>query len=111
VKTVNLIKWVGDFAEDKDKAALIRESDIRPCLEKGEPIVLDFTGITLATQSFVHALISDLLRAKGEIALDLIEFKGCSASVKGIVETVVQYSLDTMDDDVPPQQAPEAKQS
>jgi hypothetical protein len=94
---LRLVNYVGDFAEDKDWAAVFREDAIRPVLARGDNIILDFDGITLTTQSFVHALISDLLRSEGEGALDKIEFKNCVAGVKGIVETVVQYSLETMD--------------
>ena len=49
--------------------------------------------------AFVHALVSDVLRKQGESVLEEIEFRGCSPGVKGIVQTVVQYSLDTIDDD------------
>jgi len=55
-------------------------------------VILNFTGITLATQSFVHALISDALRTSGEAALEKLKYHGCSANVRGIIETVVQYS-------------------
>ncbi|SRR6266404_1451352 len=96
---LKLVDYVGDFAEDKDWAAVFREKAIRPVLAGGDKIILDFGGITLTTQSFVHALISDLLRSEGEEALDRIEFRGCVAGVRGIVETVVQYSLETMEDD------------
>jgi hypothetical protein len=69
MKEISLLPKVGDFAEDKDQAAAIRETEIRPCLDAGERIVLDFGGITLATQSFVHALISDLLRSGDDTEL------------------------------------------
>ncbi len=87
----------GEFAEDKDLAAALRERQIRPALTGGQQVVLDFTGVSLATQSFVHALISDVLRSQGEQALDRIAFKGCAKSVKGIIETVVQYSLESVE--------------
>jgi hypothetical protein len=64
----------------------------------GERVVLDFSGITLATQSFIHALISGPLRSEREAFLDKVEFRGCDAAVKGIIETVVQYSLETTED-------------
>jgi hypothetical protein len=51
------------------------------------------------TQSFIHALISDVLRVHGEGALDYLEFKSCTDVVKGVVATVVQYSLDSMGED------------
>ena len=99
-KTLRIAEVAGDFAEDKDWAAAIREEAIRKTLSEGKTIILDFTGISLTTQSFVHALISDVLRSEGEEILDRMEFKGCGAGVKGIIETVVQYSLETQEDEV-----------
>jgi hypothetical protein len=98
VRKIELLSVVGDFAEDKDRAASIRDNEIRPALADGQTVTLDFTGITLATQSFVHALISDILRSGGEAVLEKVEFHGCAPGVRGIVETVVQYSLETMED-------------
>lgn len=105
MKTIELLPIVGDFAEDKDVAAALRENEIRPAIASGENVVLNFAGVTLATQSFVHALISDLLRTQGESVLEKIEFKNCVPGVRGIVETVVQYSLETMGDDTGKRQA------
>lgn len=87
-----------DFAEDKDVAADVRERVIRPSLQDAQEVVLDFSGVELVTQSFIHAMISDVLRTHGEAALELIVFKGCDPAVRGIVETVVQYSLETVDE-------------
>ena len=95
---VKLREGVSDFAEDKDKAAEIRELQIRPALRRGERVVLDFSGVSLTTQSFIHALISGVLRSDGEKVLKRIEFKGCAPGVRGIVETVVQYSLETLEE-------------
>jgi len=96
---LTLHEHIGDFAEDKDWAAAFREQSIRPCLKMDATLILDFSGITLATQSFVHALISDILRGEGEEVLERLEFRGCVSGVKGIIETVVQYSLETTEDD------------
>jgi hypothetical protein len=95
--TIKILTSTGEFAEDKDAAALLREKQIRPALQRGERVVIDFDGVTLATQSFVHALISDMLRTQGEKALSSVEFKRCQRGVRGIVETVVQYSLESRD--------------
>jgi hypothetical protein len=92
--TINVGAEASSFAEDKDVAARIRETSLRPEVLKGHSVVLDFTGVRLTTQSFIHALISDVLRREGEGALDLLMFKGCSKEVKGIIGTVVQYSLE-----------------
>lgn len=96
----------GDFAEDKDAAATVRERQIRQALDAGQRVVLDFKGVRIATQSFVHALVSDVLRSRGEAVLDRITFKNCTKAVKGIIETVVQYSLESIEPegaDQPPQ--------
>jgi predicted signal transduction protein with EAL and GGDEF domain len=89
---------VGDFGEDKDAAAHLRENMIKPCVKMHERVHIDFDGVTLVTQSFIHALISDVLRINGEDVLDLLEFRNCEDVVRGIIATVVQYSLDTSDD-------------
>lgn len=36
---------------------------------RGERVVIDFDGVELATQSFIHALISDPIRQFGEDAI------------------------------------------
>jgi len=92
---INLAEQVGSFAEDKDVAGILRQQTILPALETGEKIQIDFEGISLATQSFIHALIAEALRRHGESALDLIDFMHCNKVVRGIVETVVQYVLET----------------
>jgi hypothetical protein len=74
-------------------------------VKAGEAVVLDFAGVNLVTQSFVHALISDVLRSEGERGLDHLVFDHCNEGVRGIVETVVQYSLETMESDSPDEPA------
>lgn len=96
---VRILEIATDFAEDKDAAAGVRDSTIVPALERGEEVILDFAGVDLTTQSFIHAMISDVLRVNGEDVLDRIEFRGCQSGVRGIVETVIQYSLETIEDE------------
>lgn len=78
-------------------------------MKAGKAVVLDFAGVNLVTQSFVHALISDVLRSEGERGLDHLVFDHCNEGVRGIVETVVQYSLETMEGDSPEESAPPNK--
>lgn len=82
---------VGDFAEDKDKAADIRLKQIFPALKEGKSIILDFQNVNSATQSFIHALISDVIRKEGIEVLDKIQFRNCNGVVKAIIEIVVDY--------------------
>jgi len=96
--TVLIKESTSDFAEDKDAAAKIRDEQIRPAIRRGEEVTLDFTGVSLTTQSFVHALVSDVIRNQGEGILKQLTFKGCNREVKGLVKTVVQYSLETLDE-------------
>lgn len=84
----------GNFAENKDTAASLREKKIRPALLNDLAVILNFENIDSTTQSFVHALISKIFQEKGEIALDIFEFKNCSVPVKSLISTVISYSLD-----------------
>ena len=94
---IKLLESVGSFAEDKDAAAKLREETILPTLKSGGTVEIDFAGITLTTQSFIHALISEALRQEGEEALELLMFRNCGDAARGIIETVVQYVLETVD--------------
>ena len=88
---VKLFKQTGPFAENKDVAREIRLKKLIPALEKNKKIVLDFENIEGATQSFIHALISDLMRKYGNEVLDKIQFKSCNDTVKAIISIVVDY--------------------
>lgn len=96
MKSIDLFALVGSFAEDKDAAARLRREVILPTLKTGASIEIDFAGITLTTQSFIHALISQALRQEGEEVLARIKFKNCGDAARGIIETVVQYVLESV---------------
>ncbi len=91
---IELYNLVGTFAENKDVARNIRINLILPALEKNEDVNLDFANVESATQSFIHALISGVIRKKGIGILDFIYFKNCSETIKKIVEIVVEYMQD-----------------
>jgi len=86
----------GAFAENKDVARNIRIKEIIPALTQGREVTLDFNKVDAATQSFIHALISDILRKHGADALDHISFKSCNVTVRKIIEIVVDYMLESM---------------
>ena len=90
---MNLIKIyekTGSFAEYKDIARDIRVKEILPCLDENE-VLLDFEKVESATQSFIHALISDIIRKKGINILDRLYFKNCNDTVKKIISIVTEY--------------------
>jgi len=88
---IKLFQIAGSFAENKDLAREIRIQKIMPALEKNQKIILDFKGIDSTTQSFIHALISDLIRNQGIEVLDQIYFKNCNETIKKIINIVVEY--------------------
>lgn len=87
----------GGFAENKDIARDIRVNYITPALKKNNEIILDFEKVEATTQSFIHALISDLLWKFGNTALELISFKSCNETVKKIINIVVEYTQEGID--------------
>lgn len=94
MKQIILFDRVGEFAENKDIARDIRLQEIIPALTKNEEVVLDFEKVGAATQSFIHALISDILRNYGNDVLDRITFKSCNDTIKKIINIVVDYMQD-----------------
>lgn len=93
---IKLFKRTGSFAENKDLARDIRVKEIIPALEKDQDIILDFVGIETTTQSFIHALISDLFRKYGIDVLDKVSFKSCSETVKKVINIVVDYMQESV---------------
>lgn len=91
MKEINIYNIVGDFAEDKDKAKLLRTKSIKNALKKHDLVILNFGGVEIATQSFIHALISQIMRTRGVDVLDKIHFKNCNDAVKTIIKVVVEY--------------------
>ena len=88
---IKLSPIVGSFAENKDIAKDIRLKKLVPALESKQEVAIDFGGVDAATQSFIHALISDLIRRYGAEVLDKISFKNCNKPVKEMIGIVVDY--------------------
>lgn len=88
---IKIFEKTGEFAENKDVARDIRLNEIMPTLRKGEDVILNFNGVNSATQSFIHALISDVIRKEGIDVLDKIEFKSCNDTLKKIIGIVTDY--------------------
>lgn len=91
MKAIKIFKFAGEFAENKDVARKIRIDLITPTLKMGDEIVLDFGKVGSTTQSFIHALLSELIREYGPDVLEKIAFKNCNENVKGIINIVVDY--------------------
>ena len=88
---VEPVKGTG-LAEDKDAARQLRTRRILPALKRDEEVVLDFSDVRLATQSYIHALISEAVRRYGDHALELLRFERCTEDVKQVILAVVRYT-------------------
>lgn len=91
MKNIKIFDFAGVFAENKDIARDIRVKLVSPTLKKGKEVILDFKGVESVTQSFIHALLSEVIREFSPEILDKIAFKNCSENVKGIINIVVDY--------------------
>ena len=91
MKRIDIHAHAGAFAENKDVARELRLNEILPALGRHEDVILNFERVDATTQSFIHALISDLLRKHGSDVLDHLEFKSCNDTVKKIITIVVDY--------------------
>ena len=91
ITSIKILKLTGKFAENKDIARDIRKDKIAPAIAAKHQIILDFNGVEATTQSFIHALISQLIRDYSVNVLDKIAFKDCNETVQKIIEIVVDY--------------------
>lgn len=89
--TIGMHSEAGAFAQDKDKARQMRLERILPALKNGKTVILDFEKVDATTQSFVHALISDVIRQHGPDVLERLLFKNCNEVVRAVIEIVVDY--------------------
>lgn len=88
---IKILDIFGKFAEDKDLAKEIRINQITFAVKNKEDIIINFGGVEATTQSFIHSLISQVIRDNGEKVLDKIYFKSCNSSIKKIIGIVVEY--------------------
>ncbi len=96
-KNIKLAKTIGDFAENKDAAKILRTEEILPSLKKGYEVILDFKNVNGATQSFIHALISEPIRVFGNIAFEKLLFKNANEDIREIISIVYRYMQESMD--------------
>jgi len=90
-------KKTGKFAENKDIARDIRIKELLPALENEEKVIIDFGGVEVATQSFIHALLSEAVRKFGNDLFEKVEFRKCSESVQQIISVVADYMQESLE--------------
>lgn len=95
-KIIKISRIAGDFAENKDIAKKVRIEKIMPSLSKGDEVVLDFSGVNGATQSFIHALISDPIRELKDAAFDNLVYKNANDNIREIISIVYRYMQESL---------------
>src|SRR3990167_6118973 len=95
-KSIKIRKITGDFAENKDSAKKLRIEEIMPALSKGDEIILDFDGVSGATQSFIHALISDPIRKLKDVAFDNLIYQNTNNDIREIISIVYRYMQESL---------------
>ena len=93
MNSILVAEAAGAFAQNKDVARELREKRILPLSKSHEDFAIDFEGVDLSTQSFIHALISEPLRSEGPELLERMRFLNCSDVVRQLILTVVDYTL------------------
>lgn len=96
-KNINVQKFAGEFAENKDVAKKMRVEKIMTALSRGSEVVLDFKGVDGATQSFIHALISEPIRKFRNIAFDSLIYKNTNEDIREIISIVYRYMQESLD--------------
>ena len=89
---------VGKFAENKDIARKLREEVLLPALSEDRAVMFDFEEVGGATQSFIHALVSDALRKFPETVYDNLFFKNANPEIQEIISIVYRYVQQSMID-------------
>jgi len=74
----------------------VRITEIMPMLSKGHEIVFDFTDVSGATQSFIHALVSDPIREFKETAFDKLMYKNANSDIREIISIVYRYMQESL---------------
>lgn len=81
---------VREFEENNTQAIAIREQRIRPRVEAGETVWIDFDGVRSPTQSFVHVLLADIFKIPG--SLMRLSFLHCTPSAREVIKAVATYA-------------------
>lgn len=93
---IKLFPLTTAFASNKDVAQQIHLNSILPALAQSKEVILDFGHIEGATQSFIHALISDPIRQYGSLFFDLVAFQNCNPVVQKIIIIVTDYMQESL---------------
>ncbi|MCW8895455.1 MAG: STAS-like domain-containing protein [Sulfurimonas sp.] len=95
---INIKNEIGglDFAGSRGSGELIREK-MKPVLDNGGDVTLDFTGIESITQSFADEIVGIFVRAFGiDYIKDSLRLNNANDSIKQTLNFVISYSKKKM---------------
>ena len=95
---------VKQFEEDVESADTVREQQIMPALQSERLVVLDFSGIRAATQSFVHALLYRVFR-DGQNVETSMSIACADSATQEAVRAVTAYARVTDNNGKPEQRS------
>lgn len=78
--------------EDVKSASAFAQSELMPRLTTRQPVVLDFDGIEVVTQSYVHALLFGPLRIAWALKVP-IHVRRAAPAVRSTLELLQNYAL------------------
>ena len=77
--------WLVHYiAEDVTKAENLARKELHPRIVQHESVALDFRGLDLATQSFLHALLFETLRLAWALRVEIYAFNAAPAVLSGL---------------------------
>ncbi len=92
--TVTIRPTVSHLAEDKDAARRVRDELLLPEVRAGRPVCVDLREPRVATHTFVHALLYEVIGQAGADAARLIHVHARERQIKDVVRLVAQYARD-----------------
>lgn len=63
---------------------------MKPALTEGKSVIIDFSKVRFATQSFAHALLRDAFKIDGSLVR--MTFVACTPATQQVVRAVAAYS-------------------
>lgn len=93
MKEIMIKKYIeGDAAVSYDDGKKCQK-DIVECLDKGEKVILDFTGISYVITAFLNPIIGDLILERGNNVMKYIGIKNANETAIGKIKRVKDGAL------------------
>ena len=94
---IPMSEHAGSFAENKEVAKKLRIQTIMPALLTENEVVFDFDGVSGATKSFIHALISEPIREFRDVAYENLYYENANDNVREIISIVYRYMQESLE--------------